>query len=66
MTSIAVGDIAPVRHGEAMSLAAAEYGRFTDLLVGLSPDDWARPTACEPCPASHRAGRNHFRERHRR
>jgi len=48
MTTIAVGDIAPIRHGEAMTLAAAEYGRFTDLLVGLGPDDWARPTVCRP------------------
>jgi len=48
MTTITVGDIAPIRHDEAMRLAAAEYGRFTDVLVGLGPDDWTRPTVCGP------------------
>jgi len=48
MTAIRVGDIAPIRHAEAMDLAATEYGRFTDTLAGLDPHDWARPTVCDP------------------
>jgi uncharacterized protein (TIGR03083 family) len=30
----------------AMRLAATEYDRFTDLLTGLTPEQWAAPTEC--------------------
>jgi uncharacterized protein (TIGR03083 family) len=39
--------IQPIRHGEAMTLAAAEYARTIELLRGLRADDWHRPTVCE-------------------
>jgi len=42
-----VQDIAPLSRAEAMSLAAAEYDRFLDLLRSLTPDEWRRPTECE-------------------
>jgi uncharacterized protein (TIGR03083 family) len=29
-----------------MQLAATEYPRFVDMLRGLAPQDWARPTDC--------------------
>ena len=30
----------------AMALAATEYRRYLDLLAGLAPADWSRPTDC--------------------
>jgi len=42
-----VQDIPPLSRAEAMALAAAEYGRFLDLLRSLTPDEWRRPTECE-------------------
>jgi len=48
MTTTAVSDIAPLGHGEAMDLAATEYARFGEMLAGLGPDDWTRPTVCVP------------------
>jgi uncharacterized protein (TIGR03083 family) len=42
-----VQDIAPLSRAEAMSLAAAEYDRFLDLLRSLRPEEWRRPTECE-------------------
>lgn len=30
----------------AMRLAGTEYGRLLDLMRGLDPDDWSRPTEC--------------------
>ena len=30
----------------AMRLAAAEYQRFVQLLRGLRPEDWTKPTEC--------------------
>ncbi|HEX3394624.1 MAG TPA: maleylpyruvate isomerase family mycothiol-dependent enzyme [Acidimicrobiales bacterium] len=48
MTTTTVGAIPPIGHDEAMVLAATEYGRFGELLAGLGPDDWTRPTVCEP------------------
>src|ERR1700724_3021556 len=46
-TRMVAGVAAPLGHGEAMKLAEAEFGRMIDLLRGLSPGDWYRPTACE-------------------
>lgn len=37
----------PLRGRQARMAAAAEYGRFLDLLDALSADDWQRPTDCE-------------------
>lgn len=33
-------------HRTAMRLAATEYRRMADVLAGLEPDDWTRPTDC--------------------
>ena len=41
-----VRSIAPLAHDEAMALAEVEYGRFLDLVRGLRPEDWAKPTDC--------------------
>lgn len=46
MTTTRVADVPPIRHAEAMALAATEYGRIGDLLAGLDADDWTRPTVC--------------------
>jgi uncharacterized protein (TIGR03083 family) len=49
MTSVirtAVQDIPPIGRAEAAHLARAEYQRFLDMLRGLEPDDWGRPTDC--------------------
>jgi uncharacterized protein (TIGR03083 family) len=43
-----VQDIPPLSRAEAMALAAVEYDRFLDLLRSLTPDEWRRPTECEP------------------
>jgi uncharacterized protein (TIGR03083 family) len=47
LTTTDVRDIPPIRHAEAMDLAAAEYQRFTALLRALAPGDWAAPTVCD-------------------
>lgn len=47
-TAIRVQDIAPLSRPEAMRLAADELDRFLDLLRSLAPDEWRRPTECEP------------------
>jgi len=47
LTTTDVRDIPPIRHAEAMDLAAAEYQRFTTLLRGLAPGDWNTPTVCD-------------------
>ena len=39
--------IEPIDHDEAIRLAEVEYGRFLDLLRGLGPDDWGKPTDCD-------------------
>jgi uncharacterized protein (TIGR03083 family) len=36
--------IPPLRHREAMQLAATEYGRLLDAVDRLAPDDWAKTT----------------------
>jgi uncharacterized protein (TIGR03083 family) len=46
-TTTEVGTIEPIGHDEAIRLAAAEYGRFADLLRQLGPDDWGKPTDCD-------------------
>src|SRR5688572_6997174 len=38
--------IQPVEHEEAGIIALRELARFLELVVGLTPDDWTRPTAC--------------------
>ncbi len=43
-----VSEIPPIGHAEAMDLAAAEYGRFSELLASLGADDWTKPTVCTP------------------
>ena len=47
LTTTAVRDIPPIRHDEAMELAAAEYQHFTALLGALVPGDWTAPTVCD-------------------
>jgi uncharacterized protein (TIGR03083 family) len=47
LTTTAVCDIPPIRHDEAMDLAAAEYQRFGALLHDLAPGDWTTPTVCD-------------------
>ena len=47
LTTTEVRGIPPIRHDEAMDLAAAEYQRFTTLLRGLAPGDWNTPTVCD-------------------
>lgn len=39
--------IPPIRHAEAMRLAAMAYDRFADVVERIGPDDWARATDCE-------------------
>ena len=47
LTSTAVRDIPPIRHDEAMDLAAAEYQRVGALLHDLAPGDWTTATVCD-------------------
>lgn len=53
LTSTAVRDIPPIRHDEAMGLAAAEYQRLGALLHDLAPGGWTTATVCAPVPAGH-------------
>lgn len=39
--------ITPISKDEMVELATAEYGRLFEILSALSPEDWARPTACD-------------------
>jgi uncharacterized protein (TIGR03083 family) len=43
-----VRDIARLSRTEAMTIAADELDGFLDLLRSLTPDEWQRPTECEP------------------
>ena len=47
LTTTTVRDIAPIRHDEAMDLAADEYQRFGALLRSLAAGDWNTPTVCD-------------------
>src|SRR5436190_17130606 len=47
LTTTDMRDIPPIRHEEAMDLAAAEYERFSALLRSLAPGDWNAPTICD-------------------
>ncbi|HEY6277755.1 MAG TPA: maleylpyruvate isomerase family mycothiol-dependent enzyme [Streptosporangiaceae bacterium] len=47
LTTTDVRAIPPIRHDEAMELAAAEYQRFTALLGSLAPGDWNASTVCD-------------------
>ena len=39
--------VPPIEHREAMALAETAYGRFADVVEGLTDDDWGRTTDCE-------------------
>ena len=45
-TEVDVSTIPPIGHVEGAALGREEYRRFADVLAGLSPEDWARPTDC--------------------
>jgi uncharacterized protein (TIGR03083 family) len=45
-TTTDIASVAPIRHAEAMALAAGAYDRFLDLLRSLEPGDWTKPTDC--------------------
>jgi uncharacterized protein (TIGR03083 family) len=47
-SAIDVATVSPIRHREAMVLAATEFDRMIDQLRRLSADDWLQPTVCEP------------------
>lgn len=47
-TTTRIEDIASWSRPDAMTVAAAELDRFLDLMRSLSPDEWKRPTECEP------------------
>lgn len=44
--AIDLRDIPPIRHAEAMRLAATECDRFVNLVGRLETDDWVQPTDC--------------------
>lgn len=44
--STTTSEVAAVDHDTWMDLATTEYARLVDLLAGLEPDDWTRPTDC--------------------
>jgi uncharacterized protein (TIGR03083 family) len=46
LTSTSVDQIPGLSRREAAIIAATENRRFTELLGGLTPDDWSRPTDC--------------------
>jgi uncharacterized protein (TIGR03083 family) len=47
VTPLPVATIPPLGRTEAELLARTEYRRFLDLLRGLRPEDWDRPTDCD-------------------
>lgn len=46
MTNTHVQSIPPIKHAEAMSIAAVENDKFGAALRQLRPDDWPKPTDC--------------------
>lgn len=48
--------VPPIEHREAMVLAETAYGRFADVVDGLTDEDWARPTECEGWSVRHLVG----------
>jgi uncharacterized protein (TIGR03083 family) len=47
-TATRVEDIQTLSRAEAMAFATDEFGRWLDLMRGLTPNEWAAPTECEP------------------
>jgi uncharacterized protein (TIGR03083 family) len=47
-TATPVEGIVPMARSDAMSFATDEFGRWLDLLRGLTPEDWAAATECKP------------------
>ena len=45
-TAIAIEQIPPLEHEEAMQLAQTEHRRLTELIDRLAPEDFTRPTDC--------------------
>ncbi len=45
-SAVAVEDIAPLEHDEAMALATAEFDRLLAVVDELRDEDWSRPTDC--------------------
>src|SRR5436853_3289265 len=45
-TALAVEQIPPLEHEEAMRLAQTEYRRLIELVEALAPEDFGRPTDC--------------------
>jgi uncharacterized protein (TIGR03083 family) len=45
---IDVASVPPITHQEWAVLAATEFDRVIDLLRQLTPEEWSRPTVCEP------------------
>jgi uncharacterized protein (TIGR03083 family) len=45
-TVIAVRDVPPLDHDEAMAVAETEDARLLDAVARLTPTDWSRPTDC--------------------
>jgi uncharacterized protein (TIGR03083 family) len=43
-----VEDIPALSRSDAMTFATDEFGRWLDLLRGLTPEDWAAATECKP------------------
>jgi uncharacterized protein (TIGR03083 family) len=47
-TAVYVSDIPAITRAAAMAFAGDEFGRWLDLLRGLTPDEWSAATECEP------------------
>ncbi|HKF89904.1 MAG TPA: maleylpyruvate isomerase N-terminal domain-containing protein, partial [Acidimicrobiia bacterium] len=47
-TATRVEDIPALTRSEAMTFAADEFGRWLDLLRGLTSEGWGAATECEP------------------
>jgi uncharacterized protein (TIGR03083 family) len=47
-TATRIENIQAMSRAEAMAFASDEFGRWLDLLRGLTPNEWAAPTECEP------------------